>query len=76
MNENLQKKVDDAKTEGWNLDEEGENRAVMIKRGYGTLGGHVLIAFLTIWWTFGLGNVIYAAYKYFGDTDKKVIRDE
>mgnify|MGYP006283197777 CR=1 FL=1 len=76
MNENLQRKVDDARVEGWSLDKEQGDRAIMVRRGYGTLGGHVLVALLTVWWTLGLGNVVYAAYKYFGDAEKKVIRDD
>lgn len=76
MNENLQQKVEDARVEGWEVNQEQGDRVVMVKRKYGTLGGHVLVALLTIWWTLGLGNVIYAAYKYFGDADTKVIRAE
>lgn len=73
----LQRKIEDAKVEGWQVYEEhGDERVTMIKRKKGTLGGHVLIFFLTAWWTLGLGNVCYAAYKYFGDSDKKVIRDD
>jgi hypothetical protein len=70
----LQKQIEDAQIEGWNIDTETDDRAVMVKHNYGTLGAHVLVALLTIWWTLGLGNVCYAAYKYFGDTDKKVLR--
>lgn len=73
MSEPLQQQIEDAQTEGWSIDSESNDRAVMVKRGYGTLGGHVLVALLTFW-TLGLGNVCYAAYKYFGDTDKKVLR--
>jgi hypothetical protein len=76
MNDNLQKEVEDAKVEGWQVDSEQSDKVVLVKRGWGTLGGHVLIGFLTIWWTLGIGNVLYAAYKYFVDTDKKVIRQD
>lgn len=30
---------------------------------YGSLKAHLLIAVLTIWWTAGIGNVLYAAFK-------------
>lgn len=74
-NDALQRRIDDAKVEGWSLDEQqGDDRAVMVRRGYGTLGAHGLVFLLTIWWTFGLGNVLYAAKKYFYDADKRVIR--
>lgn len=74
--ENLQRKIEDAKTEGWTVESEGNDRAVMVKRGYGSLGGHVLVALLTVWWTAGLGNAAYAAYHYFGNADKKVLRND
>jgi hypothetical protein len=70
----FQKMVEDEQTEGWDIYENGDERVVMINRKYGTLGGHVLVFILTFF-TFGLGNVVYAAYKYFADADKKVIRD-
>lgn len=73
-NEMLQQKIDDAKVEGWKVAEEQGDRAVMKKPNYGSLGGHALIALLTVWWTIGLGNVCYAAYKYFSHSDKKVVR--
>lgn len=73
-NEMLQRKIDDAKVEGWKLSEEQGERAVMKKPNYGSLGGHVLVALLTVWWTIGLGNVCYAAYKYFSHSDTKVVR--
>lgn len=76
MNDDLREKVDDAKVEGWKLESEQGDRVVMKKPDYGTLGGHVLVALLTIWWTFGFGNAIYAAYRYFGQSDKRVIRAE
>ena len=73
-NEMLQQKIDDAKVEGWKLDQEQGNRAVMKKPNYGSFGGHVLVAILTIWWTLGIGNALYAGYKYWSDSDKKVLR--
>lgn len=73
-NEMLQRKIDDAKVEGWKVSEEQGDRAVMTKPNYGSLGGHTLIALLTVWWTVGLGNVCYAAWKYFTGSDKRVLR--
>ena len=70
----FQQIIEDEKVEGWSVDEDGDERVVMVKRKYGTLGGHVLVLLLTFW-TFGVGNVLYAAWKYFGDADTKVVRD-
>lgn len=72
----FQRQVEDEEVEGWKIKEDGDERVVMLKPNYGSLAGHVLIALLTVWWTFGIGNVLYAAYKYWGDSDKKVVRDE
>lgn len=75
MDEDLRRRVEDAEVEGWSIYEEhGDRRVVMVKRKYGTLGGHVLVGLLTVWWTLGLGNAVYAAYKYFAHADKKVLR--
>lgn len=74
-NEALQRKVEDAQTEGWSVGSERSDSVVMIKRKYGSLGGHILVAILTCW-TLGVGNALYAAYKYFADVDKKVVRAE
>lgn len=73
--EDLKEKIDDAKVEGWKLSEEqGDSRAVMMKPDYGSTGGHVLILLLTGWWTLGLGNLLYAAKRYWMNSDKKVLR--
>lgn len=70
----LARKVDDAKVEGWKVSKEQGDRVIMKKPNYGSMGGHVLIALLTVWWTLGIGNALYAAYKYFSDSDTRVIR--
>lgn len=31
---------------------------------YGSVKNHVIVAVLTVWWTFGLGNLAYLAYSY------------
>lgn len=75
MSEHLRRKVEDTEVEGWQVQSEQGDRVVMVKHDYGSLGGHALIALLTVWWTFGIGNALYAAYRYFGKADKKVIRE-
>lgn len=32
---------------------------------FGSIKWHAIIAVLTIWWTFGIGNAGYAGYKYY-----------
>jgi len=74
--EAFRRQVEDAKIAGWTIDEAYRNRVVMVNRDYGTLATHTLIAVLTAWWTLGLGNAAYAAYRYFSEADRKVLRDE
>ncbi|WP_049894356.1 hypothetical protein [Halogranum rubrum] len=67
--------IDDEEIEGWKIKEDGDERVLMFKPNYGTLGGHTLVALLTVWWTFGIGNGLYAAYKYV-KSPQKVVREE
>lgn len=72
--DNFQRRVDDEKVEGWRVKTDGDERVVMRKPDYGSLGGHVIVAILTFW-TVGFGNACYAGYKYF-TSPEKVVRDE
>jgi hypothetical protein len=33
------------------------------KKTWGSMTGHFLVAILTIWWSFGIGNILYGLYK-------------
>lgn len=69
--QSLQDKVDAAKVNGWKVRSQSDEKAVMIKRGDGSFFWHVVIALLTGWWTFGLGNIVYwIKYRY---TDAETI---
>lgn len=59
----MEKTVDDFKTQGHKIKSEGERSTMMKKQTWGTGSGHLVTAALTIWWTFGIGNVVYAIYK-------------
>ena len=72
----LKRKIDDLKTEGWSVSEESQTRAVMVKRNYGSLGMHIIVAALTVWWTLGLGNAAYAGWCYMKRSDKRVVRPD
>lgn len=72
----FERRIEDEQVEGWKIQEDGDERVVMMKPNYGSMGGHLLVALLTIWWTLGIGNVVYAAYKYFKGSPTKVVRDE
>ena len=75
MHDALERAVDDAGVEGWQLHEEhSDTKVTLIKRKTGSLGGHAIIFLLAGWWTLGIANLVYLAYKYFADADKKIIR--
>lgn len=69
----LQQQVDELVAQGWTIDHESSDRLVMINRAYGSLTSHVLVAILTIWWTMGLGNVLWAAYNYVAESERRVL---
>ena len=69
----FESEVEDAQAEQWKLKSKSDNVALFEKPGgFGGLGGHAIVFLLSVWWTFGLGNVAYAVFRYF--TDKKELR--
>lgn len=54
----MERVMDDLITCGYKVKSQGEFNANLIKRGQKT--HHVLVFFLTFWFTFGIGNLIYA----------------
>lgn len=72
----LQRQIDEAIAEGWRIETETPERVILVKREYGDLAVHVLLAVLTGWWSFGLVNLVYGAYKYANDSRRRVLRDE
>lgn len=69
----MERLVDDYVTRGYRLKNQGDATAVVSDRDWGSGLVHVLVAVLTLWWTFGLGNLIYAAYSRY-TADEVVIR--
>ena len=74
--ERARREIEDALSMGWRIESEGPDRVVLVDRSFGTVFGHLIVALLTFWWTMGLGNLVYAAYKYVNDTRRKVVWDE
>lgn len=52
--------------QGYEVLREGEGSLLMRKSTWGSTGTHVVIALLTIWWTIGIGNLIYALVSHNG----------
>jgi len=62
----FQQEIEDNQVSGWSLKSQNDNVAIMTKPGgWGSLGGHLIVALLTAWWTFFIGNVLYAVYVHF-----------
>ena len=72
----LQQEIDDLIAQGWRIEEETPDRVVMIDREFGSVGSHVLVAILTIWFSMGLGNVVWAAYNYVANSQRRVLWDD
>jgi len=72
----FQRRVEDAQMQGWTVQEYTNERAVLVKRSMGSLIAHIAIAVLTVWWSFGAGNLAYLLFKYFVDYEKWEIHPE
>jgi hypothetical protein len=60
----MDRAVDEYITRGYRITSEGETSTKLKERDWGDGGVHLIIAALSVWWTFGLSNVLYAIYKY------------
>lgn len=61
----LERVVDDFITQGYKDKSRGEKSVKLKKAEYGGLLAHILIFAIIGWFTLGLANVAYAAYKYY-----------
>lgn len=55
--------VERAVQDGWKVVEQREHTTLLEKRSFGSLKMHAVVFLLTVWWTAGIGNVVYAMYK-------------
>lgn len=59
----FERSIDEFITRGYYLKSRGENSANLKKKDWGDGSTHFIIFLLTIWWTFGFANAIFAVYK-------------
>lgn len=52
--------IDDFVTQGYIILEQSERNALLKKKTWGIGSGHVICALVTVWFTFGIGNLVYA----------------
>ena len=57
--------LDDYHTQGYEVINEGENSVLLRKKGWGSPGVHVIVGLLTVWFTLGIGNVVYALVAHY-----------
>lgn len=74
--ERFQRRLDEEYAEGWRVARDGETRVVLRKPDYGSAWLHALIALITVWFTFGLGNLMYAVYAYLNSPTKLLTEDD
>ncbi|WP_049892343.1 zinc-ribbon domain-containing protein [Natronococcus amylolyticus] len=72
----LERRVAAAMRDGWELEHDFGDHVVMVRRSFGSVDAHLVVAALTVWWTMGLGNALYGAYRYVGDAERMVLRAE
>jgi hypothetical protein len=73
--EELEERVDDYMTQGYEILEEGTLTTLLRKKSWGSAGGHVLCLIFVGWWTLGIANAIYAAIAHYA-ADKVFLRVE
>lgn len=56
----LRRRIRDYTAEGWDVHRDDGDRVILIKRGFGSIPFHILLFFVSG----GLGNVLYAWYRY------------
>ncbi|WP_049920949.1 zinc-ribbon domain-containing protein [Halopiger djelfimassiliensis] len=69
----LDRRIAAAVQAGWELEHDFGDHVVMVRRTVGGVNDHLLVALLTVWWTMGVGNVLYGAYRYFDDAERTVL---
>lgn len=71
--EQLRREITELVAQGWTIEDEGRDRVVMVNRTFGSVASHIVIAILTIWWTMGLGNILWGAYNYVANSRRQVL---
>lgn len=68
----MEKVIDDFITQGYKVKSQGETTAMMKEKDYGSGASHLIILILLGWWSLGIANALWAAYKYFTAAEVKV----
>jgi len=70
----LENAIEDKQTEGYKLESSSDRQAVLVKRNMGGALGHILVLLFTVWFTFGIGNLLYATVCYYARKEELTIK--
>lgn len=68
----MEQVIDDFITQGYKVKSRGEHSTMMKDKDFGSGGMHLLILIVFGWWTLGIANAVYAAYKYFSADEVQI----
>ena len=68
--------IDEYVTLGYKVKERGELTCALEKVNYGSVVSHVIVAIISAWWTLFIGNVVWALYNYFSNSDRVLLKLE
>lgn len=68
--------IDEYITLGYKIKSRGQDNCRLQKAAYGGLASHVLVAILTCWWTFFIGNILWLVYNYVSNSDNVLVKIE
>ncbi len=71
--ERLERQIGRETVGGYRLEAIDGERAVLKRPNYGSKLGHIVVFLLTAWFSLGVGNLLYAAYRYVNDSEYKVL---
>lgn len=74
--ERFQQRLDEEYTAGWRAVRDSETRVVLRKPDYSSAWLHAIIALFTVWFTFGIANLLYAIYAYLNSPTKLPTEDD
>lgn len=72
----LHDKIDDYQIQGFSVQERSDTHAKLRDNSFGSGGVHVIVLLLTVWFTAGIGNVLYALYAYFVNSTEVLVKVE
>lgn len=70
----MDKVVDDFVTQGYEVQERGERSTLLRQKSWGSGGWHVIVFIATVWWTLGIGNLVYALIARYATADQVMVR--